>query len=253
MRVKSGCISTSVQREQPASSPSVSWQRDSSALENLALWFARADQRPHEMEHMSRLPTRAPLTMLLAAALLGGCAQVRTPSIPSVPGLPEVSAPQPPPPDAPQAAEITVPEPVDQDPMAVFTGDKPLPLAQGAVERIDCLSGKEDLHARIAIEAYGGQVRGFAYYSRWRFQTCSIHLQQHDALVRWRLTEDGATRVQTPHGSFLIRADADNYSFEFLNVERMKYCGMYGSISGIMVVKRKTEPPQCTTNGVLDL
>lgn len=189
--------------------------------------------------------------MLIAAVLISGCAQVRLPGIPGQPGLPGLPAPQPP--DTPPPPEASLPEPFVEDPMAVFAGDKPPPLAKGAVERIDCLSGKEDLHARIAIEARGGQVLGFAYYSRWRFQTCSIHLQQQDPLVRWRLTEDGATRVQTPHGSFLIRADAENYSFEFLNVERMRFCGMYGRISGIMVVKRKAEPPQCTTNGVLDL
>lgn len=200
------------------------------------------------MKPLFQCHARNRLSLLLAAALISGCAQVRLPGIPGIPGPP---APQQP--DAPRPPELSLPEPLVQDPMAAVEGDKPLPLANGAVERIDCLSGKEDLHARIAIEARGGQVLGFAYYSRWRFQTCSIHLQQHDAFVRWRLTEDGATRVQTPHGHFLIRADAENYRFEFFNVERMRYCGMYGSINGIMEVKRKAEPPQCTTNGVLDL
>lgn len=187
---------------------------------------------------------------LLGLTILAGCAQLR-------PLGPAAPTPQP---DA--AAGIQVPDetpieaPVEvpiEDPMTVHRTDKPLPLAKGKLERIDCLSGKETLHARMALEARGGQVTNFAYYSRWSFKTCSISLDQRDGKVRWRRTEDGATRVQTPHGSFLIRADADSYRFEFRNVERMKFCGMYGRMSGEMVIKRHSDPPRCEARGILDL
>lgn len=55
-----------------------------------------------------------------------------------------------------------VPEPPRIDPMADVPGDMPL----AALERIDCTSGEEDLHARMALEARGGQLASFAYYSK---------------------------------------------------------------------------------------
>jgi len=178
--------------------------------------------------------------MLCGLLMLAGCAQVRPPA--AITTTPPLDAAI----DVPEEAPI-------EDPMTVHRTDKPLPLAKGKLERIDCLSGKEDLHARMALEARGGQVTNFAYYSRWSFKTCSIHLDQRDAKIRWRRTDDGATRVQTPHGSFLIRADADSYRFEFHNVERMKFCGMYGRMSGEMVIKRRSDPPRCEAQGILDL
>lgn len=183
---------------------------------------------------------------LLGLSLLAGCAQMRLPTTPTTrPAPPQESAPRLP---ADPAVEAQI-----EDPMAVHRGDRPLPRAQGALERIDCRSGEDDLQARIAFEARGDQVMNFAYYSRWKFQTCSIDLDQRSWDSRWRLTEDGATRVQTPHGSFLIRADGESFRFEFRNVERMKYCGMYGRISGELVVRRHTDPPKCEAHGILDL
>lgn len=183
---------------------------------------------------------------MLGLAILCGCSQLRPPPPPH-PGLPaETPAPQP-------EDALTLPEEAPiENPMLVHRGDRPLPLAKGKLERIDCLSGTEHLHARMALEAKGGQITNFAYYSRWSFRTCSIHLDQRDAKVRWRLTPEGATRVQTPHGSFLIRTDADAYRFEFRNVERMKFCGMYGRMSGEMVIMRRNGPPRCEARGILD-
>lgn len=144
---------------------------------------------------------------------------------------------------------VTPPPP---DPMAEMKDDKPLTLAKGPVEQIDCLSGQERLHARMALEARGGQVTSFAYYSRWQFYTCSIYLDHLDSKTRWRKTADGATRVQTPQGSFVIHADPEAYVFEFQNVERAKHCGMYGAINGTMTILRNTVPPRCTVAGILD-
>lgn len=145
---------------------------------------------------------------------------------------------------------ITVPE---YDPMADVPGDQPLPaVQQGAVERIDCMSGKEAVHARIAFEARGGQVLNFAYYSKWKPRTCSIDFERNGDGTKWRLTPDGATRVYTPQGRFLIRTRADAYVFEFERVQRRKFCGMPGEINGTMTVKRGAGKPLCFATGVLD-
>lgn len=188
---------------------------------------------------------------VLTVLLFAGCAPLRQPS-----SVPPGSEPLPDGTIDVPSTTLPIPrasEPPLEDPMAVHPGDRPLPRSLGRFERIDCRSGEDDLQARIAFEARGNQVLNFAYYSRWHFQTCLIDLDQKSWDARWRLTQDGATRVQTPHGSFLIRADAESYRFEFLDVERMKFCGMYGRIRGELVVRRDTNPPRCEAKGILDL
>ena len=182
-------------------------------------------------------------TLALAAATLSACSALE--SI-----RPATQAK--PPPDPPAVTQPTLPAP-RIDPMVEAPGDKPLPaVQQGAIERIDCMSGKPDWHARIALEAQGGQVLNFAYYSRWRPRTCSLEVARDAAGTKWRLTPDGAVRVHTPEGRFLIRTRADAYVFEFEQVQRQKYCGMPGEINGTMTVKRGSATPECSTAGVMD-
>lgn len=181
--------------------------------------------------------------LVMAAALLGACAQQQ----------PLVMRPPPPElvniePDVTSADA----EPGTADRMADFPGDRLLPALAGKVERIDCKVGSEDLQARMAMEARGGHIASFAYYSKWRPRTCSMDLRRDDPAIKWRLTDEGATRAQTPHGIFLIRVDEDAYVFEFWDVSRQKYCGMEGFTNGTMTIKRKTGEPVCSVAGLLD-
>ena len=181
--------------------------------------------------------------LVLLALLLGGCA-ARKPI--EQPG----QIYRQPPIEQPAIVEPPVPE---TGPMADVPGDMPLPaVQQGPVERIDCMSGKEALQARIAFEAQGGQVLNFAYYSKWKPRTCSLDFERNGDGTKWRLTADGATRVSTPEGRFLIRTRPDAYVFEFERVQREKFCGMPGEINGTMTVKRGPGKPQCSVAGVLD-
>ncbi len=184
---------------------------------------------------------------VLAALLLGACAQ-QAPVVIRPPVEPELIV-RPPPPDL-MAPEIE-PEP-DPGMMADVPGDKRLPALDGEIERIDCKTGIEDLHARMAMEARGGHIAGFAYYSKWRPRTCSMDIQRKDPGTKWRLTKDGATRVQTPHGSFLIRVHDHAFVFEFHEVERRQYCGMSGHTSGTMTIQRRSAIPECSVAGLLD-
>ena len=179
--------------------------------------------------------------LALAAALLGACAQRK----------PVVQADQPPP-QMGQPAVKESPPVVKINPMADVPGDKPLPALRGATERIDCKAGNEDLHARIAFEARGGQLTYFAYYSKWKPRTCSLAFARNVSGTKWRLTPDGATRVHTPQGRFLIRTRADAYVFEFEQVQRQKFCGMSGQINGSMTVKRGAATPVCSVVGIMD-
>lgn len=179
---------------------------------------------------------------LMVTLLLGACAHEQ----------PLVM--RPPPPELVTEKPAVTPEEVqeDIDRMADVPGDRMLPALDGELEQIDCKVGSEDLHARMALEARGGQVAGFAYYSKWRPRTCSLDMQRADPMTKWRLTEDGETRVQTPYGSFLIRAQPGAYEVEFVDVERQRFCGMDGHTNGRMIVKRRSPQPQCSVAGLLD-
>ena len=197
----------------------------------------------HEFRISSRFNSAAALVLI--ALLVGACA-ARKPL-----GQPDSTSPQPSA-DRPAVAEPR-PSVLRYDPMADVPGDQPLPVVQqGPIERIDCMSGKESVHARIAVEARGGQVLSFAYYSKWKPRTCSLDFERDEDGTKWRLTPDGATRVYTPEGRFLIRTRADAYLFEFERVQRQKFCGMSGEINGTMTVKRGVGKPQCSVAGILD-
>lgn len=171
----------------------------------------------------------------IVAFVLGACA-IKPPSEPS-----------------PPEPQVVVPPPVPRiDPMADVPGDKPLPPLAGAIERIDCMSGVEDLHARIAFEARGGRIASFAYYSKWKPRTCALDFATTSPGTKWRVTADGHTRVHTPQGRFLIRTRADAYVFEFEQVQRGKFCGMPGEINGTMTIKRGAAPPECSAAGIMD-
>jgi len=127
-----------------------------------------------------------------------------------------------------------------------------LAIQTGETERFDCTSGTPTWHARIAFEAQGGQVLGFAYYSIWKPRTCSIEFMRDTVGSKWITTPDGTDHVHTSEGHFVIRTTADAYVFEFQNVQRGKFCGMPGAINGTMTIKRDPARPQCSVVGIMD-
>ena len=177
--------------------------------------------------------------------LVGACAVQRAPDATPTPTSKPAVRPVP----EPQAGPS---EPLPVDPMAEVAGDKPLPAASGNYERYDCMTGVENQHARIAFEARGGQVLGFSYYSKWKPRTCSIDVQHTDRKLKWRLTPEGAIRVHSPIGVYVIRSLPGAYVFEFQNIQRMKVCGMMGAISGTMTVKRVPGAATCSVMGIMD-
>jgi hypothetical protein len=184
---------------------------------------------------MQKISLRKLGVFLFMAMFLGACA-LQFPS-PQAPGEPQVVA-------LPPVPKI--------DPMADVPGDRPLPPLVGAMERIDCISGVEDLHARMALKARGGRIASFAYYSKWKPRTCALDFATTSPGTKWRVTADGHTRVHTPQGRFLIRTQSDSYVFEFEQVQRGKFCGMPGEINGTMTIRRGTGAPSCSVAGIMD-
>ena len=122
---------------------------------------------------------------------------------------------------------------------------------RGKVERLACLTGSEDRHARIGVEVVDNKVVSFAYYSKWKPRTCSIEVARNHAYSRW---EDKGTTSRVvlveEKGVFLIDHKGPAYRFVFRDIDRGRYCGMEGKINGVLTVTRGKS--QCAVQGVMD-
>ncbi len=119
------------------------------------------------------------------------------------------------------------------------------------VEKLACKLGTEDHHARIAVELQDGKVNRFAYYSKWKPRTCSLEVKRDDAYSKWEDT--GNVTVVTlfeDNGAFLIDHERNHYHFIFRTIDRMRYCGMEGKMSGSLTIFRGK--PQCQLTGLMD-
>ena len=118
------------------------------------------------------------------------------------------------------------------------------------IERLTCMLGTEDRQARVAVEIIGGRVQSFAYYSKKKPRTCSVHLQRDEAYSKW--SDDGRfTKVITENGDFLFENRPKDVHFLFRDVDRMAYCGMeIGKINGsVTVIRGKKE---CIVDRLMD-
>ncbi len=117
------------------------------------------------------------------------------------------------------------------------------------VERLSCMLGTEDRQARIAVELVNGAIQSFAYYSKWKPRTCSVHIVRDDAYSKWK--DNGRlTTVTTEKGLFLIEDRLKSVHFIFKDVERERYCGADGKINGTLTVWRGKS--QCDLDGIMD-
>lgn len=122
---------------------------------------------------------------------------------------------------------------------------------RGRLEKLACQLGNEDRQARIAVELIGGRVESIAYYSKWKPRTCSVHIVRDDAYSKWEDT--GHVTVVTLNeekGSFLIDHSRRAVKFLFREIDRERFCGMHGKITGSLTVTRGRA--QCELEGVMD-
>ncbi len=128
---------------------------------------------------------------------------------------------------------------------------KPAKPRPPKVETLACRLGTEDQHARIAVVLHDGKVNRFAYYSKWKPRTCSMEVERDDAYSKWEDT--GNVTVVTlieDKGAFLIDHERNRYHFIFREIDRMRYCGMEGKVSGSLTIFRGR--PQCQLEGVME-
>jgi hypothetical protein len=124
------------------------------------------------------------------------------------------------------------------------------PHAPQGTEILTCRNGTEDRHARIGVVLVGGKADSFAYYSKWKPRTCSIHLQRdRDSYSRW--TDKGnVTNVSFEHGLFLIEHGKGEYRFVFRDIDRNRFCGMDGTINGTLILRKGSE--RCELTGIME-
>lgn len=122
---------------------------------------------------------------------------------------------------------------------------------RGRLEKLSCKLGTEDRQARIAVELIGGRLKSLAYYSKWKPRTCSVYIVRDDAWSKWEDT--GGVTVVTLNeekGAFLIDYDRRSVKFLFRDIDRERFCGMPGKITGSLTVTRGRD--QCELEGVMD-
>jgi len=136
-------------------------------------------------------------------------------------------------------------------PDAAAAEKRPVKPAAQKIERLACVLGTEDSHARIAVEVLNGRVNRFAYYSKWKPRTCSMEVSRGDAYSRW--ADHGSTTavlLMEEMGLFWIDHGHGRYHFTFSDIDRMRYCGMGGKINGYLTIRRAN--PKCELDGLME-
>ena len=130
---------------------------------------------------------------------------------------------------------------------------KGLPFEKAArrVEVLTCFTGIQDRHARIGVQLVDGMVNHFSFYSKAKPRTCSIDAARDGAFNHWEDVGAGAkVTLAEEKGVLLIKRMGRGYHFLFRGVDRMRYCGMDGTINGSLTVTRGKI--QCDVQGIMD-
>jgi len=119
------------------------------------------------------------------------------------------------------------------------------------IERLACRLGTEDEHARIAVELRNGKVNRFAYYSKWKPRTCSMEVERGDAYSTWEdIGRNTLVTLIEDKGAFLIDHARNRFHFIFREIDRARYCGMEGKVTGSLTIFRGRS--NCELEGLMD-
>jgi hypothetical protein len=121
-----------------------------------------------------------------------------------------------------------------------------------ALEKLTCRTGPNDHQARLIAEVVKGRTMEFAFYSRLGTRVCSIHGRRGDAFTHWEDDDikHGTTAVKLLEGSALLEYKPGHLNIKFLDVGRMRFCGMYGELNGTVEVSK--DKAECALDGVFD-
>ncbi len=120
------------------------------------------------------------------------------------------------------------------------------------LEKLSCSTGPNDEQARLIVMAVKGRVMEFAFYSRLGTRVCSIHAQRGDAFTKWQDDDanSGNAAIKLLTGSAQLEYQPGHALIKFADVERLRYCGMYGELNATVEVFSKK--PECALAGVFE-
>ena len=118
------------------------------------------------------------------------------------------------------------------------------------LEKLSCRTGPNDHQARLIVEVVKGRPMEFAFYSRLGTRVCSVHGRRGDTYSRWEDEDAGKTAVKLYIGSADLEYKPGYIKLTLADVGRMHYCGMEGTLNGVVeVLSKKSE---CDVMGVFD-
>lgn len=110
-----------------------------------------------------------------------------------------------------------------------------------AMEQLTCRTGPNDEQVRLTVVVVKGRPMEFAYYSRLGTKVCSIHGRRGDAYTKWA-DDAGAVQVRLLEGRAELKYAPGHLTLKFSDVGRMRFCGMYGQLNGMVeVFSKKSE------------
>jgi len=112
-----------------------------------------------------------------------------------------------------------------------------------AMEKLTCRTGPNDEQVRLTAIVVKGRPMEFAYYSRLGTRVCSIYGRRGDAYTKWADDAD-AVQVKLLEGKAELKYDPGHLKLKFSDVGRMRFCGMYGQLNGVVEVFSKKS--ECT-------
>ena len=124
------------------------------------------------------------------------------------------------------------------------------PSRAPVLEKFSCRTGPNDEQARLIVEVVKSRPMEFAYYSRLGTSVCSIHGRRGDAYTKWKDEAGGRTAVSLLAGNAQLEYQPGHFLIKFAEVDRMRYCGMYGELNGSVEVSSKKS--ECGLTGVFD-
>ena len=116
-----------------------------------------------------------------------------------------------------------------------------------AMEKLTCRTGPNDEQVRLTVIVVKGRPMEFAFYSRLGTKVCSIYGRRGDAYTKWADDAD-AVQVRLLEGKAELKYDPGHLKLKFSDVGRMRFCGMYGQLNGVVEVFSKKS--ECTLEDV---
>jgi len=114
-------------------------------------------------------------------------------------------------------------------------------VAQGPKERHKCQVGPYEKQTRLVMETVKDKPVYLAYWSSNGPFHCSFETWPGDGRARWVESKAG-TVINLISGTMLIERNGDRYFVHAREVDRMPYCGTFGSITGVLTVPLKQGP-----------